>query len=138
MWTTGDLPFSSPEVKNAFETAGEIFFNPDYVVGGTTGILSTNFGDSPLGLFEPRTCYLHRQASFIPNFFPEGAEIGVDVDYFQPPAEPDPGGASTLSGQWVGQEDDWDEDEFSEPPEDAVIWVYSRPELSESGGCLVR
>jgi alpha-glucoside transport system substrate-binding protein len=84
-WTTGELPFSSPEVKNAFEVAGEIFFNPDYVVGGTTGILTTAFGDSPLGLFEPRTCYLHRQASFIPNFFPEDAVIGVDVDYFYLP-----------------------------------------------------
>ena len=66
------LAFSSPEVKNAFEMAGEIFFNPDYVLGGTTGILTTAFGDSPTGLFEPRSCYLHRQASFIPSFFPEG------------------------------------------------------------------
>ena len=79
-WTRGELAFSSPEVKNAFEMAGEIFFNPDYVLGGTTGILTTAFGDSPTGLFDPRSCYLHRQASFIPSFFPEGVEVGVDVD----------------------------------------------------------
>ncbi len=84
-WTRGELPFSSPEVKNAFEMAGEIFFNPDYVLGGTTGILTTAFGDSPTGLFDPRSCYLHRQASFIPSFFPEGVEVGVDVDYFYLP-----------------------------------------------------
>ena len=88
-WTSGELPFSSPEVKAAFEKAGEIFFNPDYVLGGTTGILTTNFGDSPTGLFEPRSCYLHRQASFIPSFFPEGTEVGVEVDYFYlPPIDP--------------------------------------------------
>lgn len=84
-WTTGELAFDSPEVRNAFGIAGEIFFNPAYVVGGTTGILTTNFGDSPTGLFEPRTCYLHRQASFIPNFFPDSAELGVNVDYFYLP-----------------------------------------------------
>ena len=52
--------------------AGEIWFNPDYVVGGTTGILTTNFGDSVTGLVQdPPTCYMHRQASFIAGFFPD-------------------------------------------------------------------
>lgn len=85
-WTTNELPFASPEVKNAFETAGEIWFNADYVLGGTTGILTTNFGDSPTPLFDdPPTCWMHRQASFIPNFFPEDAVVGEDVDYFYLP-----------------------------------------------------
>ena len=85
-WTLGELKFDSPEVKNAFEKMGEIFFNPDYVLGGTTGILTTNFGDSPLPLFDdPASCFLHRQASFISNFFPEGTEVGTDVDYFYLP-----------------------------------------------------
>ena len=34
-WVAGELPFSSPEVKNAIETWSEIWFNPDYVFGGT-------------------------------------------------------------------------------------------------------
>jgi alpha-glucoside transport system substrate-binding protein len=85
-WTTGELKFDSPEVRNAFETMGEIFFNEDYVLGGTTAILTTNFGDAPLPLVDdPPSCYLHRQASFIVNFFPEGTEIGTDVDYFYLP-----------------------------------------------------
>jgi alpha-glucoside transport system substrate-binding protein len=89
-WTTGELDFASPEVKAAFEKAGEIWFNPDYVLGGTTGILTTNFGDAPTPLFDdPPSCFLHRQASFIPNFFPEDAVIGEDVDYFYlPPIDP--------------------------------------------------
>jgi alpha-glucoside transport system substrate-binding protein len=85
-WTTGELKFDSPEVRNAFETMGNIFFNEDYVLGGTTGILTTNFGDSPTPLFDnPPSCFLHRQASFISNFFPEGAVVGEDVDYFYLP-----------------------------------------------------
>jgi alpha-glucoside transport system substrate-binding protein len=85
-WTTGELKFDSPEVRNAFETMGNIFFNEDYVLGGTTGILTTNFGDAPLPLVdEPPSCFLHRQASFIINFFPEDAEVGVDFDYFYLP-----------------------------------------------------
>jgi alpha-glucoside transport system substrate-binding protein len=89
-WTTGELKFDSPEVRNAFETMGEIFFNEDYVLGGTTAILTTNFGDAPLPLVDdPPSCFLHRQASFIVNFFPEGTEFGTDVDYFYlPPIDP--------------------------------------------------
>jgi alpha-glucoside transport system substrate-binding protein len=85
-WTKGELKFDSPEVRNAFETMGNIFFNEDYVLGGTTAILTTNFGDSPLPLVDdPPGCFMHRQASFIVNFFPEGTVAGEDVDYFYLP-----------------------------------------------------
>ncbi len=85
-WTRGELKFDSPEVRNAFEELGKVWFKEGYVLGGTTGILTTNFGDSPTPLFDsPPGCFMHRQASFIPNFFPEGSEIGVDVDYFYLP-----------------------------------------------------
>jgi alpha-glucoside transport system substrate-binding protein len=89
-WTRGELPFNSPEVIRALEFLGQIWGNPDFVLGGTTGILTTNFGDAPLALFDdPPSAWLHRQASFIPNFFPEGAVVGVDVDYFYfPPIDP--------------------------------------------------
>jgi alpha-glucoside transport system substrate-binding protein len=99
-WTRGELKFDSPEVRNAFETVGEIWFNEDYVLGGTTAIATTAFGDSPLRLFDdPPSCWLHRQASFIPNFFPEGTEMGVDVDYFYlPPIDPAMGKPVLVSG----------------------------------------
>lgn len=88
-WVAGTLKFDSPEVRNAFETASNIWFNPDYVYGGTTGILTTNFGDAPLNLLgETPNCYLMRQASFIAGFFGD-AEVGVDVGYFYlPPIDP--------------------------------------------------
>ncbi len=85
-WTTGQLPFSSPEVKRAAEIMGEIWFNPDYVLGGTTSILTVPFGDAPTPMFDdPPACWMHRQANFIPAFFPEGVAIGQDVNYFYLP-----------------------------------------------------
>jgi len=86
-WTRGELKFDSPEVRNAFDILGNIWFNEDYVYGGTTSILQTFFGDGPTPLFDdPPGCFMHRQASFIPHFFPEGPEqVGVDVNYFYLP-----------------------------------------------------
>ncbi len=90
-WVEGELKFDSPEVKNAAKIMGEIWFNEDYVLGGTPSILTTPFGDAPTPMFDdPPSCYMHRQASFIPAFFPEDVTLGEDVDYFYlPPIKPD-------------------------------------------------
>ncbi len=51
--------------------------------GGAAAVASTDFRDSPKGLFSsPPKCYMHRQASFIPSFFPEGTKLGQDADIF--------------------------------------------------------
>ena len=57
------------------------------VYGGAGAVASTDFRDSPKGLFSsPPQCMMHRQASFIPAFFPEGTEMGLDADFFYFPA----------------------------------------------------
>ncbi|MGL5010293.1 MAG: ABC transporter substrate-binding protein [Paracoccaceae bacterium] len=86
-WVTNELPFNSPEVVAAIEAFGAFAKNDAYVAGGAAAVASTDFRDSPKGLFSsPPACYMHRQASFIPSFFPEGTEIGVDADFFYFPA----------------------------------------------------
>jgi alpha-glucoside transport system substrate-binding protein len=86
-WVTNELPFNSPEVVNAIELFGSFAKNDAYVAGGASSVGSTDFRDSPKGLFSvPPQCYMHRQASFIPSFFPEGTELGVDADFFYFPA----------------------------------------------------
>lgn len=93
-WTTNDMPFNDPVVVNAIEEFGWFARNPDFVAGGVGAVSSTDFRESPNGLFaSPPACYMHRQASFIPTFFPEGTEIGQDADffYFPAPAEGDLG-----------------------------------------------
>lgn len=85
-WITHEIPFNAPEVKAAFEQFGDIALNENYVVGGTVGVLSTPFGDSPNGLFaDPPECYLHRQANFIASFFPEDVTLGEDINIFPLP-----------------------------------------------------
>ena len=86
-WVTNEIPFDDPRVIAAIEEFGYFTRNEDFVAGGTSTVSGTDFRDSPKGLFDsPPKCYLHHQASFIPTFFPEGTEIGVDADFFYMPA----------------------------------------------------
>ncbi|MXU64181.1 ABC transporter substrate-binding protein [Oceanomicrobium pacificus] len=86
-WVTNELPFTDPAVIGAIEEFGWFARNDDYVAGGAGAVASTDFRDSPKGLFSsPPQCYMHRQASFIPAFFPEGTEVGEDADFFYFPA----------------------------------------------------
>jgi alpha-glucoside transport system substrate-binding protein len=85
-WVTGDLPFSSPEVKNAIETFGGIWNDSAMVFGGTPAIVTTFFGDAPAPMFQdPPGCWLHKQGNFITSFFPEGKTYGVDYGVFYLP-----------------------------------------------------
>ncbi len=86
-WVSNDMPFNDPKVIEAVETFGMFARNDDYVAGGAAGVASTDFRDSPKGMFDsPPQCYMHRQASFIPAFFPEGTVVGEDADFFYFPA----------------------------------------------------
>ncbi|AUQ57725.1 alpha-glucosides-binding periplasmic protein AglE [Phaeobacter inhibens] len=86
-WVSNDIPFTDPRVVNAIEEFGYFARNDDYVSGGAGAVASTDFRDSPKGLFaSPPQCLMHRQASFIPAFFPEGTEVGLDADFFYFPA----------------------------------------------------
>ena len=103
-WVSNEMPFDAPEVIAAIEEFG-YFVEGDRAAGGRDAVASTDFRDSPKGLFDsPPQCYLHKQASFIPTFFPEGAEVGLDADFFYFPAyeEKDLGqpvlGAGTMFG----------------------------------------
>ncbi|CAM3703190.1 ABC transporter substrate-binding protein [Phaeobacter inhibens] len=86
-WVSNEIPFTDPRVVNAIEEFGYFARNDDYVSGGAGAVASTDFRDSPKGLFaSPPQCLMHRQASFIPAFFPEGTEVGLDADFFYFPA----------------------------------------------------
>ena len=104
-WVSNDLAFNSPEVVNAMEVYGSFSRNDDYVAGGAASVATTFFGDAPKGLFSsPASCMMHRQASFIPAFFPKKGEEVVngeaDFFYFPPFASQNLGrpvlGAGTL------------------------------------------
>ena len=108
-WVTNEIPFDDPRVVEAIETFGMFAKNDDWVAGGAGAVASTDFRDSPKGLFDsPPQCYLHRQASFIPVEFPEGTEVGTDADFFYFPsfAELDLGNPVLGGGTLIGVTDE--------------------------------
>ena len=117
-WVAGTLPFASPEVKNAAERMSEIWFNDDYVYGGTASIVSTNFGDAPAPMFEdPPKCWLHKQGSFITSFFPEGSEANVDYGVFYlPPVDDAYGKPFLVAGDIMAM--------FNDRPEVRALMEY--------------
>lgn len=82
-WVNNTVAFDDPRVIKAIEEFGWFAKNDKFVDGGAAAVAATDFRDSPKGLFSsPPKCYMHRQASFIPAFFPEGTELGTDADFF--------------------------------------------------------
>lgn len=104
-WVSNEVKFNDPQVVAALEAYGEFVRTDGWAQGGPESAATTDFRDSPAGLFQiPPACYMHKQASFIPTFFPEGSEYGLDYDFFYFPSssEKDLGnpvlGAGTLFG----------------------------------------
>ncbi|MGX9354203.1 ABC transporter substrate-binding protein [Roseobacteraceae bacterium S113] len=89
-WVSNEIPFNDERVVAAIEEFGYFARDDAKVSGGAGAVASTDFRDSPKGLFtSPPQCYMHRQASFVPAFFPEGVEFGVDTDFFYFPSYAD-------------------------------------------------
>ena len=129
-WVSNETKFNDPAVVEAIEEFGWFATNDDYVSGGASAVASTDFRDSPKGLFaSPPQCYMHKQASFIPSFFPEGSVIGEDSDFFYFPAyeEADLGqpvlGAGTLWGITNDSEGAQALIEYLKTPEAHEIWM---------------
>ncbi len=111
-WAALQFPFNSPEVKNAFDLAGQIYFTPDYVLGGSTAILATAQTDAMDPMFNDDMaspgCWMQKQATWYgPDFFPDAKAgdgtskyvIGEDVGLFYfPPIDPAYGTPSLGSG----------------------------------------
>jgi len=88
-WVTNELKFEDPIVKNAATLLSQIMHTENYVVGGTDAIVSTYFGNAQDPMFSKDAngnpgCFMHRQASFIPAFWPEAnqAEAGIETTVF--------------------------------------------------------
>jgi alpha-glucoside transport system substrate-binding protein len=89
-WTSNEIPFTDERVVGAMKIFAGIATKDENVSGGRAAVAATDFRDSPKGLFDiPPKCYMHRQASFISSFFPEGTELGTDADFFYLPEKAD-------------------------------------------------
>jgi alpha-glucoside transport system substrate-binding protein len=112
-WVSNEIPFTDERIIAAIEAFGQFARNEAYVNGGVGAVATTDFRDSPAGLFSfPPECYLHRQASFIPTFFPEGADSAF---FYFPSSE-----AAGLGNPVLGAGTLW---AITDPSEAADAWV---------------
>jgi alpha-glucoside transport system substrate-binding protein len=91
-WVAGKLPFTSPEVKNAFDILGKIWFDPQAVFGGQQTIILTKVPDAATFMFDsPPKCWLHMQGGFVTGFFPDAVKADLDKQvgvFVMPPIDP--------------------------------------------------
>jgi alpha-glucoside transport system substrate-binding protein len=103
-WWQGKQKWTSPEIKNAWQTWGQILGgNDSNVYGGAKNMTATNFADGGTPMFQsPPKCYMHNQASFITSFF-QSANASLqpvtDFNFFpMPDINPTYAGAHVVSG----------------------------------------
>ncbi|HLZ94994.1 MAG TPA: ABC transporter substrate-binding protein [Candidatus Dormibacteraeota bacterium] len=89
-WVAGTQKWTSPEIKQAWQTFGQILGpNDSNTYGGKQYILATNFGDVGTPMFQnPPKCYMLNQASFITTFFTSAnpsLQAGTDFNFFPLP-----------------------------------------------------
>ncbi|MCO6501628.1 MAG: carbohydrate ABC transporter substrate-binding protein [Acidimicrobiales bacterium] len=129
-WYQGQHPWTSPEIRAAFEAYGEAVANS---YGGSQYAIATNFGDAGQPLFtDPPGCLFHHQASFMageffPNY-PQSPQPGEDFDFFvMPTINPDFQGALTGAGDLFGMFNDTPQAralmQWLVSPEAQQIWV---------------
>jgi alpha-glucoside transport system substrate-binding protein len=92
-WVAGEIPFTDPRIREAFEEFSRVALVEGRVLGGRRGILSTPVLDAVLPMLDdPPGCLLARQGSVQEGALPEGSEIGPDGDlqvYLLPGTDPD-------------------------------------------------
>ncbi len=101
-WVAHEIPFNDPQIVEALDAYGEIAKNEDVVLGGTQGILNTNFADAMTPAFKPEPeCYLHRQGNFATGFYPDDVQSDLDGTvgtFYLPPYEGGYDGQPLLGG----------------------------------------
>lgn len=93
-WASGKVPFSSPEVRSAFEKFDRLVFSAGHTAGGRQGALTTTFPKASDAMFtSPPGCWMHKLGSFLIGSLPDNARFGVDYDVF-----PFPGNGAVSGG----------------------------------------
>jgi alpha-glucoside transport system substrate-binding protein len=127
-WVAGELAWTSPEIKAAFEAVADVIENS---AGGGTYINATNFFNVGDGLFaDPPTCKFVHQASFISTdgFEKVSGATSDQYDFFvMPTINPEFAGAITGGGDEFGMFNDTPQArsliQYLITPEAQAIWA---------------
>ena len=138
-WHQGQVKWSSPEIKRAWESWGRVVGNDKMVFGGKQTILSTNFNEAGNPLFSsPPRCYLHHQSGFIAAEFVKAKASLKPVDDFNffpfPDIDAKYAGATEVAGDLFGMFKDTPQAralmKYLTTPEAQSIWVKRGGALS--------
>lgn len=132
-WVAHEIPFDHPEVVEAASIVQDIWFTDGNVFGGSQNINSVFVGDAMNPIFDG-DCFLHKQASWIPGFWPGAQEgnsrytAGEDASFFYFPGIEEEYGRPVLGGgDMMVMFDDRPEVrallEFLATPEGAQGWI---------------
>jgi alpha-glucoside transport system substrate-binding protein len=128
-WWQGTQKWTSPEIKQAWQTWGEIVATNGMVYGGPNAMLTTNFGDVGDGLFTtPPHCDMAHQAIFITSFFESnnpGVKPVTDFNFFGfPPFQANAPLATEIAGDEMAM--------FNQTPQsEALIKYLATPEAQD-------
>ncbi|WP_364403035.1 ABC transporter substrate-binding protein [Pseudarthrobacter sp. LMD1-1-1.1] len=85
-WGLGELKWTSPEVKDAFQEFGKIATDDKKVAGGVAGSLAAPIATGYNGLVaEPATCQLALWGAWVPGLIGDDVKPGENIDFFQVP-----------------------------------------------------
>lgn len=142
-WWQGEIAWTSPEIKQAWETWGQIVGDSNMVYGGANTMLTTNFGDVGNPLFtDPPSCYMAHQASFITDFFVKSnpnLKPVQDFDFFPfPPFDTTAPKSTEIAGDLMSMFNDTPQSEalirYLTTPEAQAIWVQRGGAISPNQG----
>ena len=129
-WWQGKQKWSSPEVKAAWQTWGNIV--PSQVFGGSKTMVSTNFADAANPMFtSPPKCYMHNQGSFMSDIILKAnptLKLGTDLSFFSlPDVNSANAGSHVVAGDLFGMFKDTPQAraliKYLTTPEAQAIWV---------------
>ncbi len=87
-WGSGQLPWTSPEVKDAWQMFGEIATDGSTISGGVQGSISAPIATGYNGLIaEKATCQMALWGSWVPGLIGDGVRPGKNLDFFRVPGD---------------------------------------------------
>ncbi|GAA2237651.1 ABC transporter substrate-binding protein [Promicromonospora sukumoe] len=137
-WYTHEIPFNDPQIVDAFDTAGEILKNPDYVNGGLGGvdsIATATWTDAGYPILDGN-CWMHRAANFYQTQWPEGTEVGPDGDVyaFYLPAQTADEKPTLVAGEFIGAFTDRPEVQAFQTYLSSADWANAKAQATPAGG----
>jgi alpha-glucoside transport system substrate-binding protein len=137
-WYTHEIPFNDPQIVEAWDAAGDILKNPDYVNGGLGGvdsIATAPWTDAGFQILSGN-CWMHRAANFYATQWPEGTEVAPDGDvyaFYLPPMNADER-PILVAGEFIGAFDDRPEVVAFQTYLSSSDWANAKAVATPAGG----